>query len=168
MRKEINVLNSSRTLEQVLNSSVKNGFIHRKNMGEHIRFNPSFKEFVEDRRLHFFIEGEEQQFLYVSVGDSPKHGVRIPKAANMKASMITQALDMLYSERTNRYSLIFDRVEDGADVFVVEPAEPVEEVSRPISEERRQQLVEQLAKAREARNLETMEQIESELDTVEA
>jgi hypothetical protein len=145
--KLIGVRNSNKTIEQLLNDEVSNGFIHRKFVGDRVRFNPKFKEHVGDKGLDYGIDDDGSPILVVGNFDW-----KLPKAANIKAKTFTEFLDLNF-EKSNRYGIEFVRKdsEEGFDVFRLSRQEPVEENVREIDAETRERLDKQLAKGRETR-----------------
>lgn len=112
-----------------------NAFIHRRNMGDKVRFNPAFKSFIGDKGVGFTmdkIEGESKVFIAID----HKHAWKVSKGSNMKASNLTELLDDVYDTKTNRYSLVYHDTNEHGDIFVIEPQEVVDE--REVSDEMRE------------------------------
>ena len=138
----ISVRNSSKTASELMFN--KSAFIHRKNKKSHVRFNPSFKEFIGERGIAYKKDGNK-----VLLAISDNYDWKLSKSANMKASTFTDLLDLVYHKntpKTNRYKLSYVETTDDGDIFEIVPAEEVAE--REISEELRQAAAERLNAAR--------------------
>jgi hypothetical protein len=150
--------NSKRTLDQLLNDEVSNGFIHRKNKANKVRFNPNFKKFVGERGIATAIgEDELEGKLLIVVGEFKWKAGKV-KSAHQTANTLTNLMDVTFhtgeesTPLTNRYSLTYVKTNEYGDVFIVEPSKEVEENTREITEEQRQRLTAQLEQGRITRD----------------
>jgi hypothetical protein len=142
--KVIEVRNSKKTIEQLTSDVLKTGFIHRKNIGDVVRFNPNLKNYIIENnlRIAFGIEDEKMFLLLHS-----KYDWKPTKQANMKATTFTSALDDL--GKTNRYSLTFVKNDEEVGiVFEIKAVESVDEREYELSEERKETLRNQINNAR--------------------
>jgi len=158
---EVTTKNSTGSLEQLLSKEdthLHGNFIHRKNMGDKIRFNPNFKAHIlkskeEDYNTFSFLIHPSNGKVYMKVMEN-QDGIRVPNTANFKAKTLVEILDSAYKEHelvnTNRYSLTYVQKDEekGFLFFEITPSESVEEAVRTISDERREELKKQLEKGR--------------------
>ena len=156
------VRNTSKSVEELLNPTegIQNGFIHRKNKSDKVRFNPKFKEFVGEQGIAFGLNDDSELVLMVHDNYAWKAG--LVKSANQKAETLTAFIDHQFHTATedapampvtNRYSLIYDKEDEKyGHIFLIVPGEEVAENVREITEEQRARLTTQLAKGRITRD----------------
>lgn len=152
----IQTLNSAKSIDQVLFSSIPDGFIHRRNKSTEVRFNPKIKEFFNENNLTFAFGYDEDSNEVFFIGGNNYNG-KMKKTAHQKAKNLTDLLDMAYhnqegTPKTNRYTLTFVERNDNGYVWKITPAEEVEENTREIDEATKQRLLAQLEKGRATRN----------------
>lgn len=129
-----------------------NSFIHRKNKGNRVRFNPqlknNFKGFyvgytVRDNKLYMVIQREQI---------NPTGSWKIP-ARYSTVPTFCQVIDNFFKTKSNRYKLVFDReLGNESYLFTIELAEEVNERTADLSEEDLDRLNKQLEKGRITRD----------------
>lgn len=152
---DISVIHSRKSVEQLLNDAVPSGHLHRKAMGETIRFNPNLKKFFVENELGFIISlSDDRKTVYLVGGKGDKFN-KVRKGSNQKAPSFTHILDYVYHnetmyekasfEKTNRYALEFTSMRGDNYVWQIVPQAPVQE--REYTEEERQEARERLARS---------------------
>lgn len=163
--KRVQVINSKKSIVQLLNENVPSGYIHRKNKGTQIRFNPSVKNFMMENGFNFGLAcNDEQTKVYLLVGKDEVAPVR--KNSNQTASSFTALLDLVYHTEgvenyhpdTNRYDIIFNRMDGATYIYDVIPVEEVDE--REANPENVEKARAALMKYHESRKEETVESFE--------
>lgn len=137
----ISTRNSSKSAEDLMFNM--NKFIHRKKMGDYIRFNPSFKQHIGDRGIGYAPGNKE---VFIAVGE--QHAWKMSKSSNMKASTLTNLLDRTYGKKTNRYNLEYVKTNEKGEIFRIVPQEPVEEARKEMTNEQKADFVRRTQQAR--------------------
>jgi len=169
--KRVHVLNSKKSIEQLLNEAVPSGRIHRKDKESMIRFTQSVKRFLLDNEFGFtFATNDEETLVYLVAGEDEPGTVR--SSSNQKASSLTALLDHVYHTDqsaenyhplTNSYSIEYSGMDEDVYTWLITPQEEIPE--RTVDPGRVEQAAAALAQWRASQKAEASEEIQFEQPT---